>query len=176
MKKKIIPIVALVLTLSMVMSVSAFAAESVDDIALIEDILNDGCKEVNALIGKYAMLINEGEEGGTWSVQVKIIDQTTSGSTVYRDILDTLVAKLNEHSGELKSFAPANDPEAAITLNGDPVEDSQVVKFVLALGLTNKEGEPFSPSMPIGELIGDSFIAVITTQSGAQYYWDVYFE
>lgn len=176
MKKKIIPIVALVLVLSMVMSVNAFAAaEPVDDVTLINNILNEGCAEVNAKVGEYAELSNDGRKGDTWFVTVAIKDPTVKGLDVYSGIINTLVDKLNEHSNELTSFAPLDDPEAAITLDGSEVNGNQVINFILALGLKNAAGGAYGPNDPIGDLVDQGFVAVITTKAGVDYYWDVYF-
>lgn len=176
MKKKIIPIVALVLALSMALSVPAFAAVGPDEeIDLIDSILTEGSYIVSEEIGEYATLSPSYRNNGVWDITVNIKDPNVAGRDVYYDIIEILVDLLNSHSNELESIAPRNDPTAAITLSGAPVSNGQIVDFVLALGLTNEAGEPFTPDTPIGDLVGQGFMAVIVGRSGAEYYWVVHF-
>lgn len=180
MKKKIISMIALVLALSMALSVSAFAAEGddpVDDVTLINNILNEGITAVNANIGKYARLINAGRTDRTWNVNVIIIDGEITGLTVYEDVIPTLIGRLNAHSKELASVVPNNDSSAAIELSGAEIQNSQIIRFVLALGLhAENPDEGFGPSTPISALRGQSFdMLIYAIDDPVPYIWHVAF-
>lgn len=181
MNKKIISMIALVLVLSMGMSVCAFAAEGdigpapSDLIDKINEILDAGCEAVNSKIGEYAELINEGTNGTTWQVGVYISNGDITGIAVYNDMVEVLIDTLNKRGNGLTQIAPEDAPEAAIPLNGSTVEAGQIVNFVLALGLTDGEGGAFGPNTPIGALNGQHFNAVLSTTDGYSFIWRVSF-
>ncbi len=168
-------LLALVMMLAFVQSVALASVGPDEEIDMITNILLEGCAEVNEKIGEYATLSLVDQEYDTWDILVSIEQTGKPGRDVYYDIIQTLIDRLNAHSGELMSIAPRNDPTAAITLNGSEVSGIQIVDFVNALGLKNAEGNPFTPDTPIGDLVGQRFIAVINARSGAEYYWVVRF-
>ena len=178
MKKRIVPILALLLALTMSLSVPAFAAEEpVDDITLINNILNEGIAAVNANVGAYARLINTGRVERTWNVNVIIIDGTVTGLTVYEGVIPPLIDRLNAHSNELTRVVPAKDPDAAIELSGSQIESGDIVRFVLGLGLHAEDPDVgFGPSTPISALRGQSFDMLIYKKSDeVPYTWHVAF-
>lgn len=174
MNKKIISMIALVLVLSMGMSVCALAARN--DESLINTILDNAEPVINDLMRDYAELSYTHNDGtDRWNITIKIKDGEVTGIRVYEDIVDELINQLNGYPEDLKEISP-NYPGApySIPLNGEEITTGQIVQFVLALGL--KDGDnAFGPDSPISALIGHGFTAYITGVDDQVYEWVVRF-
>ena len=173
MKKRIVPIIALLLALTISLSVSAFAAKA--DEQLINQILEDASERINELMDGYAELSFVQSASNRWRIDIKVINGNVEGITVYNDIVDELINQLNGYPDDLSEISP-NKPGAdhSIPLTGEEITTGQIVQFVMALGL--KDGDnAFGPSSLIGALVGQSFTAYITGTDDQVYEWNVYF-
>jgi uncharacterized protein YajQ (UPF0234 family) len=141
----------------------------------IDTIISGGIEDVNSAItstahtpNSYATLGSLGEDN---SVTVTISNGDTQVTSVYTDIIETLLTALKQNAGTVASIKTSDSTVLKVS---ETVSAEQIEAFVKASGLKDN-GNAVNGNTKLSALDKQTLQATVTTVTGEEYTYNVTF-